>query len=186
VFFALQVAGLGLAVQLLPLWFALRFGASSTAIAPWFAAAQLTGLALIPFVPALARRLGVGGVILLAVGVSTLLLVGMPLAPILPVAGLFYILRTDVVLMQWPAQLSFLQRAVDPRLRGLATSVSIELLECGDGFVARSLRVLHGSSPARVAPGARHRVLRSGRTVLLPRTAAHAVARGGGHDDHGL
>jgi len=117
VFFALQVAGLGLVVPLLPLWFALRFGASSTAIAPWFAAAQLAGLALIPFVPALARRLGVGGVILLAVGVSTLLLVGMPLAPILPVAGLFYVLRTDVVLMQWPAQLSFLQRAVDPRLR---------------------------------------------------------------------
>jgi len=125
VFFALQGAGLGLVVQLLPLWFALRFGASSTAIAPWFAAAQFAGLALIPFVPALARRLGVSGVILLAVGASTLLLVGMPLAPILPVAGLFYVLRTGVVSMQWPAQLSFLQGAVDPHRRGLATSVAM-------------------------------------------------------------
>jgi len=125
VFFALQGAGLGLVVQLLPLWFALRFGAASTAIAPWFAASQLAGLALIPFVPALARRLGVAGVILLAVGVSTVLLVGVPLAPVLPVAGLFYVLRTGVVSMQWPAQLSFLQGAVDPRLRGLATSVSL-------------------------------------------------------------
>ena len=125
VFFALQGAGLGLVVQLLPLWFALRFGAASTAIAPWFAAAQLAGLALIPFVPALARRLGVGGVILLAVGVSTVLLVGVPLAPVLPVAGLFYVVRTGVVSMQWPAQLSFLQGAVDPRQRGRATSVSL-------------------------------------------------------------
>jgi len=125
VFFALQGAGLGLVVQLLPLWFALRFGAASTAIAPWFAASQIAGLALIPFVPALARRLGVAGVILLAVVVSTVLLVGVPLAPALPVAGLFYVLRTGVVSMQWPAQLSFLQGAVDPRQRGVATSVSL-------------------------------------------------------------
>ncbi len=125
VFFALQGAGLGLVVQLLPLWFALRFGAASTVIAPWFAVAQLAGLALIPFVPALARRLGVAGVILLAVSVSTLLLVGVPFAPVLPVAGLFYVVRTGVVSMQWPAQLSFLQGAVDPRQRGLATSVSL-------------------------------------------------------------
>ncbi len=125
VFFALQGAGLGLVVQLLPLWFTLRFGAASTAIAPWFAASQIAGLALIPFVPALARRLGVAGVVLLAVVVSTVLLVGVPLAPVLPVAGLFYVLRTGVVSMQWPAQLSFLQGAVDPRQRGVATSVSL-------------------------------------------------------------
>ncbi len=125
VFFALQGAGLGLVVQLLPLWFALRFGAPSTEIAPWFAASQMVGLVLLPFVPALARRLGVGGVVLLSVGLSTLLLVGVPLAPVLPVAGLFYVLRTGVVAMQWPAQLSFLQGAVDPRQRGLATSVSL-------------------------------------------------------------
>lgn len=44
VFFALQGAGLGLVVQLLPLWFVLRFHASSAAIAPWFAAGQVAGL----------------------------------------------------------------------------------------------------------------------------------------------
>ncbi|GAC1396659.1 MAG: hypothetical protein NVSMB65_15820 [Chloroflexota bacterium] len=125
VFFALQGAGLGLVVQLLPLWFALRFGAAPTAIAPWFAASQIVGVALIPGVPALARRFGVAGVVLLALGGSTALLVGVPLAPSLPVAGLFYVLRTGVVAMQWPAQLSFLQGAVDPRVRGLATSVSL-------------------------------------------------------------
>jgi len=67
----------------------------------------------------------VAGVILLAVSVSTFLLIGVPFAPVLPVAGLFYVVRTGVVSMQWPAQLSFLQGAVDPRQRGLATSVSL-------------------------------------------------------------
>jgi MFS family permease len=124
-FFALQGAGLGLVVQLLPLWFALRFGAASTAIAPWFAASQVAGLALLPFVPALARRLRVANVVLLASGASTLALAGVPLAPVLPVAGLCYVLRTAVVATQWPAQLSFLQGAVDPRLRGLTTSVAM-------------------------------------------------------------
>jgi MFS family permease len=124
-FFALQGAGLGLVVQLLPLWFALRFGAASTAIAPWFAASQVAGLALLPFVPALARRLSVAHVVLLASGASTLALAGVPLAPVLPVAGLCYVLRTAVVATQWPAQLSFLQGTVDPRLRGLATSVAM-------------------------------------------------------------
>jgi sugar phosphate permease len=81
-------------------------------------------LVLLPFVPALARRFGLGGVVLLSAGLSTLLLLGVPLAPVLPVAGLFYVLRTGVLSMQWPAQSSFLQGAVDPRRRGLATSVS--------------------------------------------------------------
>jgi MFS family permease len=125
VFFTLQGAGLGLVVQLLPLWFALRFGAATPTIAPWFAVSQIAGLAVIPFVPSLARRLGVGGVVLLAIGASTLLLVGVPFAPVLPVAGLFYVLRSALVSMQWPAQLSFLQGAVDPRMRGLATSVAL-------------------------------------------------------------
>lgn len=125
VFFALQGAGLGLVVQLLPLWFALSFHAATLAIAPWFAASQLVGLLSIPFVPALSRRVGVAGVVVLSLGVSTLLLIGVPLAPTLTVAGAFYVLRSAFVSMQWPAQLSFLQGAVDPRVRGVVTSVAL-------------------------------------------------------------
>ncbi len=125
VFFALQGAGLGLVVQLLPLWFALSFHAATPAIAPWFAASQLVGLLSIPFVPALSRRVGVAGVVVLSLGVSSLLLIGVPLAPTLTVAGAFYVLRSALVSMQWPAQLSFLQGAVDPRVRGVVTSVAL-------------------------------------------------------------
>jgi MFS family permease len=125
VFFALQGAGLGLVVQLLPLWFALRFHTTAAAIAPWFAAAQLVGLLTIPLVPALARRLGTARMILLVAALSTLMLAGVPCAPVLPLAGLFYVLRSGFVSMQWPAQQSFLQGAVDPRVRGTATSLAL-------------------------------------------------------------
>lgn len=49
------------------------------------------------------------------------------------VAGVFYVLRSAVVSMQWLTQLSFLQGAVDPRMRGLATSVA---LSCGSVAMA--------------------------------------------------
>jgi MFS family permease len=125
VFFALQGAGLGLVVQLLPLWFALRFHTTAAAIAPWFAAAQLVGLLTIPLVPALARRLGTARMIVLVAALSTLMLAGVPFASVLPLAGLFYVLRSGFVSMQWPAQQSFLQGAVDPRVRGTATSLAL-------------------------------------------------------------
>jgi MFS family permease len=125
VFFTLQGAGLGLIVQLLPLWFELRFHTSGDAIAPWFSVAQLAGLPLIMIVPGLARRIGVAGVILFSSVASVVFLVGMPFTGVLPVAGSLFVLRSALVGMQWPAQLSFLHGAVDPRVRGSATSVAI-------------------------------------------------------------
>jgi MFS family permease len=43
----------------------------------------------------------------------------------LPLAGIFYVLRSALIAMQWPAQSSFLQGAVDPRVRGTATSITL-------------------------------------------------------------
>ncbi|HVC82842.1 MAG TPA: MFS transporter [Chloroflexota bacterium] len=125
VFFTLQGAGLGLVVQLLPLWFQLSFHTTAAAIAPWFSAAQFAGLPLIMVVPWLARRLGVAGVVLFAASSSLLFMAGMPFAGGATVAGLLYLCRSALVSMQWPAQHSFLQGAVDPRVRGTATSVTL-------------------------------------------------------------
>lgn len=125
VFFTLQGMGIGLVVQLLPLWMALRFHTTAATIAPWFSVSQIAGLPLLALVPALARRLGVSGVIVLVAASSTVFLVGLPLAPILPLAGALYVLRSALVTMQWPAQLSFLQGAVHPRVRGTVTSITL-------------------------------------------------------------
>jgi MFS family permease len=125
IFFTLQGMGIGLVVQLLPLWVALRFHTTAAAIAPWFAAAQIAGLPLLALVPALARRVGVAGLVVLVAGGSTLILTGVPLAPALPVAGVLFVMRSALVTMQWPAQLSFLQGAAHPHLRGTVTSASL-------------------------------------------------------------
>jgi MFS family permease len=55
---ALFGLGLGVAVQLLPLWLNLRFGVDEAALAPWFAAGQVLGLTSVAFAPWLDRRLG--------------------------------------------------------------------------------------------------------------------------------
>src|SRR6185437_9864132 len=98
---------------------------TGAAISPWFAAAQLAGLPFIMIVPWLARRVGVASVVLIASVSSLLFLLGMPFTGLLPVAGALYVMRSALVGMQWPAQLSFLHGAVDPRVRGTATSVTL-------------------------------------------------------------
>ena len=125
VFFTLQGAGLGLVVQLLPLWFTLRYHTNAEGIAPWFAAAQIVGLPFIIMLPAVARRIGVSTVILLTIALSTLFLAAMPFAPIMVLAALLFVARSGLVGMQWPAQHSFLQGTIHPRLRGTATSVAM-------------------------------------------------------------
>lgn len=125
VFFTLQGAGLGLVVQLLPLWFSLRFHTTAASIAPWFAVAQVAGLPILLVVPALARRLGIANVIALVSTSSTAFLAGMAAMPLLAPAGLLFVARSALVSVQWPAQQSFLQGAVHPRVRGTATSIAL-------------------------------------------------------------
>lgn len=125
VFFSLQGAGLGVAVQLLPLWLTLRFHTNAESISPWFAAAQVAGLPVILLVPWLARRVRIAGAILLVSAASTILLAGVPFMPALWLACTLFVLRSMLVSMQWPAQHSFLQGAVPPGLRGAATSIAI-------------------------------------------------------------
>jgi hypothetical protein len=67
----------------------------------------------------------VANVIVLVASFSTCFLVGVPLAASLQVAGILFIMRSALVSMQWPAQHSFLQGAVDPRVRGTATSITL-------------------------------------------------------------
>lgn len=125
VFFSLQGAGLGLVVQLLPLWFTLRYHTNAESIAPWFSAAQVVGLPFILLMPALARRIGLPRVILLVCVTSTAFMGAMPFMPVMGLAGILFVARSALVGMQWPAQQSFLQGTIHPRLRGTATSVAM-------------------------------------------------------------
>ena len=58
--------GLGVAVQLLPLWYRLRFGVSEADLGPWYALGQIASLTTVALVPYLERRLGGPNTILAA------------------------------------------------------------------------------------------------------------------------
>lgn len=71
---------------------------------------------------------------------STLLLVGVPLALTLPIAGVCYVGRSALLSMQWPAQISLLQGAVPAHLRSTVTSLTMSAWS----FAAAVLPVLAG------------------------------------------
>lgn len=125
VFYLLQGAGLGLAVQLLPLWFALRFHTHTGAIVPWFAAAQLAGAPLVLLAPAVIRRIGTAGVIVLTVALGAVALAGVALAPLFAVAGLCVVLRAAALALQWPALRIFLLGSVPPAIRGTTMALAL-------------------------------------------------------------
>jgi len=125
VFYLLQGAGLGLAVQLLPLWFALRFHTHTGAIVPWFAAAQFAGAPLVLLAPAMIRRIGVAGVILLTVALGAVALAGVAFAPVFAGAGLCIVLRAAALALQWPALRLFLLGSVTPAIRGTALALAL-------------------------------------------------------------
>src|SRR5207237_7257281 len=80
--------GLGVAVQLLPLWFALRFGADEVALGPWYAAGQVLSLSSVALSPWLDRRLGGALAVLLVqvLGGACLLAIAL-VAPIFEIAA---------------------------------------------------------------------------------------------------
>jgi len=125
VFYLLQGAGLGLAVQLLPLWFALRFHTHTGAIVPWFAAAQFAGAPLVLLAPAVIWRIGVAGVIVLTATLGVAALAGVALAPAFAVAGLCVVLRAAALALQFPALRSFLLGSVAPAIRGTAMALAL-------------------------------------------------------------
>jgi MFS family permease len=112
--------GLGVAVQLMPLWLNLRFGATEADLGPWYALAQLLSIASVAVVPWLDRRFGPSRSVLgmqLTSGTALALIV---LAPAFPIAIALFIVRSFLTNLSWPFQQSLLMGAVEPRERASA------------------------------------------------------------------
>lgn len=112
--------GLGVAVQLLPLWFGLRFGVSEADLGPWYAAGQLASLATVIAVPYCERRLGGPNTILAALTGSALCLALIVVSPIFVVAAALHVVRSFLTNMSWPFHQSLLMSATVPEERGTA------------------------------------------------------------------
>ncbi len=112
--------GLGIAVQLLPLWFGLRFGVNEADLGPWYAAAQILSLATVVAVPVLERHLGGPRTVLLALSASGTCLALIVVAPVFTVAALLFVLRGFFTNLSWPFHQSLLMAATVPEERATA------------------------------------------------------------------
>ncbi|HJW48835.1 MAG TPA: MFS transporter, partial [Candidatus Limnocylindria bacterium] len=112
--------GLGIAVQLLPLWFGLRFGVNEADLGPWYAATQLISLGTVFVIPFLERRLGGPRTVLFALFASGTCLALIVLAPVFSVAASLFVLRGFFTNLSWPFQQSLLMTATVPEERATA------------------------------------------------------------------
>ncbi|HEV8669919.1 MAG TPA: MFS transporter [Candidatus Limnocylindria bacterium] len=112
--------GLGIAVQLLPLWFGLRFGVTEADLGPWYAAAQILSLATVVAVPVLERRLGGPRTVLFALSASGTCLALIVLAPVFTVAASLFVLRGFFTNLSWPFHQALLMAATVPEERATA------------------------------------------------------------------
>ena len=112
--------GLGVAIQLLPLWYQLRFGVNEADLGPWYAAGQLASLGTLFAVPYLERRLGGPNTVLFALCTSGVCLGLIVIAPVFVVAAILHLVRSFATNLSWPFHQSLLMTATVPEERATA------------------------------------------------------------------
>jgi MFS family permease len=115
--------GLGVAVQLLPLWYNVRFGVSEADLGPWYAAAQVLSIATVVTIPLLERWLGGPRTVLLALCGSALCLALIVVSPVFVIAASLHVLRGFLTNTCWPFQQAMLMTATVPEERATAVGV---------------------------------------------------------------
>jgi len=121
----------GVAVQLLSLWFRSMYGVNETILGPWFAAAEITSIIVVPLIPRLTGAFGSPLIVLTAQGLSAIMLGSMITAPTYQLAGLLYIGRNFMMNISWPVQQSYLMGTVNPQERASASAISSMLWGIG-------------------------------------------------------
>ena len=111
---------LGVAIQLLPLWYSLRFGVNEADLGPWYAAGQLASLGTLVAVPYLERRLGGPNTILFALSTSAVCLALIVVAPVFVVAAVLHLVRSFLTNLSWPFHQSLLMTTTVPEERATA------------------------------------------------------------------
>jgi MFS family permease len=114
--------GVGLIVQLVPLWFHLRFHVGEAFLGPWYALAQLITLGALSVAMPLARRWGSVRFVVAAQALGSLCVVVMGLAPGVGAAIVLWIARGAFVSASWPVQQAYVMDVVEPADRATAAS----------------------------------------------------------------
>ncbi|MCA1554892.1 MAG: MFS transporter, partial [Chloroflexi bacterium] len=116
--------GLGFSVQLLSLWFYLKFGVSGDVLGAWYAGSEGLSTVAMMLVPHIARRIGTANTVLATQGLAALFLALMVSAPTASFAAALYLVRNFLMNLAWPAQQSYIMGVVDPSERATASSTT--------------------------------------------------------------
>lgn len=123
--FALTGLALGVLVQLLPTWYALKFGVSEDTVGEWTALANAATLVIIPAIPRLVKRRGTLTSIAATGLASAGFLALMPLAGSFEGAASLFVLRTILEAMSWAILLSYTMGIVPELERATATGITL-------------------------------------------------------------
>jgi len=124
----------GLGTQLLSLWFNKMYGTSETVLGPWFAAAEVTSLTVIPIVPRLTGSLGSPRSACLTQALSALVLMSMIFAPTYETAAILLIARNFFINTSWPIQQSYLMGTVSAEERASASAITYTIWGVGSSI----------------------------------------------------
>jgi MFS family permease len=124
----------GIALQLLSLWFKKMYGVNEAVLGPWFAAAEITSLAVVPVAPRLTKNLGSPKSVLTTQGLSAILLGSMVLAPTYQLAGIIFIVRNFFMNISWPVQQSYLMGTVTAEERASASAITSTIWGIGSSI----------------------------------------------------
>ncbi len=122
----------GIGIQLLSLWFNRVYGTSESTVGPWFAAAEITSLVVVPIIPRLTKTLGSPKSVLITQGLSASLLASMILAPTYELAALIFVARNFFMNISWPVQQSYLMGTVTPEERASASAITYTIWGIGN------------------------------------------------------
>ena len=109
-----------IAVQLLPLWFNLRFGVNEADLGPWYAAGQIASLGTLVAIPYFERRLGGPNTVLVSLTSAAVCLALIVIAPVFVVAASLQLVRSFLTNLSWPFHQSLLMTATVPEERATA------------------------------------------------------------------
>jgi MFS family permease len=98
---------LGVLVQLLPTWYALKFGASEDAVGLWTALADLTSLVAILMIPFMVKRLGTLTTIAASTLLNAAILAMMSLSMSFDAAAALFVFRCIFANISWPVLNSY-------------------------------------------------------------------------------
>jgi MFS family permease len=116
--------GAGFVVQLLSLWFFLKFNVGEIQISPWFAAANFAAMVGAYLVPGIVERWGKLTTVIFTQLLGAVCVVLIICTGSYQLAAVFFLLRTVLINMSWPAQNAFLMSVAPEELRSSAAAVS--------------------------------------------------------------